>query len=1051
MTLAIVTPAPGTLRVAAQPRGISITVSVVKAGGVPALAASPVDRLGLVTVATEASAGDAIRVRVASRDSQAIHGEVCIDAEMPARADVKRVRAERAFGAAGQATARRDWQAAFASYEEAASAFAGLGLQSRAAAALHAMGELAYMRLQRERDAARFAQEALAAHGTSAGPVLRGSLLALRARALIEVSDPDAVNEQAEVRHLIAEARRLFDASAAGAREAARLTILEGLLAFRGGAPDEAQRLFLIARDACDALEDWECHASTAQNLAFIAESRESFSVALATYEHALELLDPAIAPELAAHILDNVGRLQRMSGLVRQSEASHREALRIHAGLRNCGGVRGALALLGALHVQVGSLEDAIDELDLAATAACPALLERSEARFASAAVRRTTSSACAQAVPPDALTADEKRAVLQALLALKDALSLARDLDGAQRCAVLAERYVASSRGLVRASNARGEVLLDRGAIPQARAAFEAARHAADEAGLAAADPQRGRTLLGLAQASLAGGEVRGAESLVLEALAASSARADIVHVITSLRALAQAMRASGRQSLAAQTLLVAMELTEQVPVDALDADVRASYLATQHAVFAELTDFLAVDARDEASVWRAFTIAERGRARGLRHALDQDGKPTDADGHRDLMRRIADLPVEADGAAGLVRRLDELTPGAAERLGSAERRALQSRLAQLGATLVQYASGARDLYAFVVDADRIRIVHLGERDSVAHAAERLVDALRDAEPSGAAITAAAQALAQRALWPVTGFIARERVLLAPDDALHFVPFAVLPWSADPASGLMVERAELAVVPSADFVTRLARQRPSTVDRFTLLGDPVFRRAQWQRQCNEGSAPPIARARGAADQWTEYLQSLPASRLEVQGIAALASEVRPGVQVETLLGCEATADALRRAAGGTGALMHLATHGRVDARRPRLSALAVTLEDGRATLGLLDILALDIHAKLVTLSACDTSRGRVLPGEGVVGPAQAFIEAGAGSVVATYWRVEDETTERFMRDFYGYLLKARLPLAAALRRAQLETAARSRSYGWAAFGLYGRPDARL
>jgi CHAT domain-containing protein len=169
----------------------------------------------------------------------------------------------------------------------------------------------------------------------------------------------------------------------------------------------------------------------------------------------------------------------------------------------------------------------------------------------------------------------------------------------------------------------------------------------------------------------------------------------------------------------------------------------------------------------------------------------------------------------------------------------------------------------------------------------------------------------------------------------------------------------------------------------------------------------------------------------------------------------VETLLGCAAVPSALRRAASGRVDLLHIATHARVDSQRPRLSSLALTPENAddprSGAFGLLDILSLKLSANLVVLSACETSRGRLLPGEGVLGPAQAFLQAGAGAVIASYWRVDDQATSAFMRRFYKYLLSERLPAATALRRAQLEEAEASGSYDWAAFSLYGWPDSSI
>ena len=76
------------------------------------------------------------------------------------------------------------------------------------------------------------------------------------------------------------------------------------------------------------------------------------------------------------------------------------------------------------------------------------------------------------------------------------------------------------------------------------------------------------------------------------------------------------------------------------------------------------------------------------------------------------------------------------------------------------------------------------------------------------------------------------------------------------------------------------------------------------------------------------------------------------------------------------------------------------------------------------------------------------MLGPAQAFLQSGAASVLASHWRVADEETAAFMQSFYRNLLQARMPAAAALRRAQLDRLAAGRTYHWAAFSLYGWPD---
>ena len=78
--------------------------------------------------------------------------------------------------------------------------------------------------------------------------------------------------------------------------------------------------------------------------------------------------------------------------------------------------------------------------------------------------------------------------------------------------------------------------------------------------------------------------------------------------------------------------------------------------------------------------------------------------------------------------------------------------------------------------------------------------------------------------------------------------------------------------------------------------------------------------------------------------------------------------------------------------------------------------------------QVELVVLSACNTGRGQVAGGEGVLGLQRAFQLAGARSVVASLWRVPDEETHQLMREFYRRVWSDKpVPRVEALRQAQL------------------------
>jgi CHAT domain-containing protein len=140
---------------------------------------------------------------------------------------------------------------------------------------------------------------------------------------------------------------------------------------------------------------------------------------------------------------------------------------------------------------------------------------------------------------------------------------------------------------------------------------------------------------------------------------------------------------------------------------------------------------------------------------------------------------------------------------------------------------------------------------------------------------------------------------------------------------------------------------------------------------------------------------------------------------------------------------------VLHLALHGYADLEYPDRSALIFASErDGfdNGHLEVREIRRLRLKARLVTLSACDTGVGPV--GEaGVANLVNAFIEAGAESVVSTLWKVEDRATAHLMTTFYGSLAKHD-GKAESLRNAQLDLLRSNLPpYYWASFEIVGDP----
>ena len=105
-------------------------------------------------------------------------------------------------------------------------------------------------------------------------------------------------------------------------------------------------------------------------------------------------------------------------------------------------------------------------------------------------------------------------------------------------------------------------------------------------------------------------------------------------------------------------------------------------------------------------------------------------------------------------------------------------------------------------------------------------------------------------------------------------------------------------------------------------------------------------------------------------------------------------------------------------------------------------------------VTSDLVVLSACSTGLGKDVKGEGLVGLTRGFMYAGASSVIASLWKVDDEATAVLMKHFYAAMFQKGLAPAAALREAQLTMSKHERwsaPYYWAGFIIQGRYDQQV
>jgi CHAT domain-containing protein len=304
--------------------------------------------------------------------------------------------------------------------------------------------------------------------------------------------------------------------------------------------------------------------------------------------------------------------------------------------------------------------------------------------------------------------------------------------------------------------------------------------------------------------------------------------------------------------------------------------------------------------------------------------------------------------------------------------------------------------------------------------------------------------ALTARARELYDLLIRPAEALLGEnQRILIVPDGPLHVLPFAALMRSENE---YLIEWKPIHTAVSVTVyagLKKMRRELRSAAVDVAAFGDPRYPTDDRTKQ------PRIddAELRSAVERGLTFAR-LPFTREEVESITALYPN-----HSEKYLGAEAT-ESHAKSLGTKVRYIHFATHAVLDAQFPLNSAVVLTIPEkvveGHEN-GLLqaweifDQMRLD--ADLVTLSACSTGLGKEIKGEGLIGLTRAFQYAGARSVLASLWALNDFRAADFMKQFYGQLKQGKTK-DEALRVAQLymlRSRASSHPYYWAAFTLSG------
>ncbi|MBN1938029.1 MAG: CHAT domain-containing protein, partial [Candidatus Aminicenantes bacterium] len=346
------------------------------------------------------------------------------------------------------------------------------------------------------------------------------------------------------------------------------------------------------------------------------------------------------------------------------------------------------------------------------------------------------------------------------------------------------------------------------------------------------------------------------------------------------------------------------------------------------------------------------------------------------------------------------------------------------LKSSLPDDGTVVLTYALGQESAYGLAIDRKGQRLFPLPAprvlRELVVRHLKWVSDPERKPEETAVDLYRTLIAPGIKETCP--------RILIVPDDVLHYLPFETIRPPA--GSHWLGAETEIAYAPSlsslAEIEKRADQRRPPHLDFFAVAA----------------ADPEVAEDQGSFRYRSE----------EVDEISKL---FRPGRCV-LLKGEEAGEANLKRSPLSDARIIHFAAHGTIDEQKPVRSAIILgdepgSDEDGRFQAR--EVYDLRLNAGLVVLSSCRSAAGKLLRGEGIIGLSRAFLFAGASAVLMSLWPVDEEATRHLMGRFYFHL-KDGHTASASLRLAKTEmidSTHFSHPYFWAGFVVAGAANRRL
>ena len=851
-----------------------------------------------------------------------------------------------------------------------------------------------------------------------------------------------------------------------------------GLVYWEAGDYAKAIDHFNRAISIAQEVHDEQLEGAALNNLSLVYDEKGEYKRSLEQYQKAVALHRAAKYREGESDALGNIGGVYLLLGHYGEAIEYYQQALAIDEDLDRKPAESQDLGNLAICQAAVGQLDDSVKTFDRALSLAISTGLKKEEADWrrgrASTLLRLGRFDEALQEYRT-ALSSYEKaglkREFVEALyddgyvhLTLGDRNSAEHSF---QR-AIQLSKQISFTRGVVINRLALADLAWRSGdlakAIASANQVVERARSLGDQSDtvsgllvLSLSLRDKGETKHALARAREAASVAQQSSSKLLEAQALDQ-EAEILLKLgrteESLRSLSsardllantgdttlpwhidflqgQVLETSKRDEEAVAAYRRSITSIESIRASISEDRFRTGFLQDKEKVYIALVRLLLRMGR----AGEAFQYSERLRARGYLDLFNRSALPPSNARAAELQARIRRLQraIEEENSKPPTEQRSDATSTFSGELADAERE--YSELVDVHAdaealspavpepteverdlpenrALIEYVVGPRQIAIFVLRHDGL---HATLEPVRSVDLESKITLLRDLirRPESNDWESPARSLRRLLVDPIEKadwLRGANEIVIVPHGLLHYVPFATLVRPARTGNRFLIEDYVVSYVPMAGALTTSSSAQPTSENLIAL-------------------APSISKLRFTPD--------------EARAVAAAF-----GHHAIAIVGRKATETWFKQIAADYD-VIHFATHGFFNKGNPLFSGVQLEPDaqnDGR--LQVYEILSLHLRAQLVTLSACETALGsgyftEIPAGDEFVSLTRAFLSAGASTVIATLWEVNDRSTAGLMHSFYDKLPEnaPSLSLAMAQRSMLHGDSAHRHPYYWSAF----------